>query len=591
MPTTTKFEELLIKGIPISRGIAIGKPYLFSVIAEEAHEYNISPANSEEEIARYRIAMLKTFEDVKRLRDQLELERAYEAAAIIDTQLQIMQDPLITTQVEQEIRKTGKNAEYVFQTIIKQYKKKFSAISDPVFKERFRDLEDLSRRILGYLRDSVRPSLMDVPANSVIFANELTASDTAEAKVNSVNALITAAGGATSHAAIIAKAKGIPYVANVDFEMANAANSDSAIVDGRTGEVILNPKPDTLSKYQKLKQQLQKHVKNLEKTSDRETETRDGYRVALSANIDMVNELDTLKQYPGHGIGLFRSEYIFLSKKDFPTEEEQYGIYKKLAEKMKNLPVVIRTFDVGGDKFILGSSLSQADKPFLERRAIRFLLEVPEIFKTQLRAILRASAFGNVRILFPMVSALSELRDAKKLIKEVQAEFDRLDIPYKKSIDIGCMIEVPSAAIITDLLAKECNFISIGTNDLVQYTLAVDRANHAMSELYNPTHPGVIRLIKLIVDAANQNHIPVTLCGEMASDPRFTPLLLGLGIHEMSVGVRHIPVVKNAIRHTSIVEANRLAEQALALTTGREILDLLTVSYRNNVPDDLFYHY
>lgn len=585
-----KSKEIRLKGFPICRGIAIGKPFFFTYIEESVPEHTISSQNIEDEIDRYRDALSRGRDDVKRLQRKLQNEDILEGAAILEAQLQMMQDPLLTTFIENEIRLSKKNAEYVFHHVIKRYQEKFNSFSDPYFRERFKDIQDISRRVMAYLSADTLVSLGNIPPNSIIFARELTASDAAEADL-SVNAFITETGSSTTHAAIVAKAKGIPYVTNIDFDrLGHGFHEQKVIVDGRTGEIIVNPTEDTLKKFEKLRQQLDGHLTRLSNTGSLKSETYDGYQVRLSANIEVADELEMLHRYGGGGVGLFRSEYLFLAKECFPTEEEQFLIYKDIVEKMRGLPIVIRTFDVGGDKY-LGDDHPFEGNPFLGCRAIRFLLREKEIFRTQLRAILRASAFGDVRLMFPMVSALPELIEAKKIVKEVRQELEAKKIPIGKHIKIGCMIEVPSAAIISDLLAKECDFLSIGTNDLVQYALAVDRGNLAMSSLYTPTHPSVMRLIKLIVSEANKQGIPVTVCGEVAADPRFTPLLLGLGVHELSVALRYIPIVKNAIRHTSIVEASRIAERAMQLTTAEEIQALLDEEYKKSNPEDYFYNF
>jgi phosphotransferase system enzyme I (PtsI) len=586
----TQRQEILLIGTPICRGIAIGKPFFFTFVEDTVPEFSIPAADIEMEIERYRRAVARGKEDIKLLQKQLERERIMEGASILDAHLEMMQDPLLTTNIEKQIRQSRKNAEYVFQSSIKQYQKKFNAIADPFFRERFKDIQDISRRVLGYLRDSIRMSLADIPEDTIIFATDLLASDTAQANSNYIVAFVTEAGGATSHAAIIAKAKGIPYVSSVDFSRIDVAKDGLVIVDGRTGEIILNPGEDTLVKYQALRNQLHFHFQKLREVGRLEAETYDGYKVQLSANIEMFVELDMLHQFGGNGVGLFRSEYIFLSRETLPSEEEQFDIYRRFVERMDGLPIVIRTFDLGGDKYLLNQPASQEGNPFLGCRAIRFLLREKEIFKTQLRAILRASHFGNVSLMFPMVSSLTELLEAKNIVAEVRQQLMSAGERIAPHTPIGCMIEVPSAAIIADLLARECDFLSIGTNDLVQYSLAVDRSNHALSSLYTPTHPGIIRLIKHVVSEANQLGIPVAICGEVAADPRFTPLLLGLGVHELSVASRYIPIVKNAIRCTSIVAASKLAEKALTLSCASEIEHLLTMEYRKNVPEDCFYN-
>lgn len=585
-----KRAEIHLKGTPISRGIAIGKTFFLSSEDEEIPVFNIHAEEIEAEVLRYRRAVLRGCEELGRLQKQMDREKIFEGAAILDSYLQIMKDPLLTDCVENEIRQTCLNAEHVFQTTIRNYQNRFSKISDPFFRERFKDIQDISRRVIRHLKDSFRVSLAQTSLNSIIFAYDLAASDASEANIDCVCAFVTTSGGATSHTAIVARAKGIPYVTNVPLKGLNIDGDVGAIVDGRTGDVFLNPTVETIKRYTHLKEIVDKHIECLNTFTHTQAETYDGYAMRLSANIEMAHEVAHLHQYGADGIGLYRSEYDFLSQESFPTEEEQFNTYRQMVEMMHGLPVVIRTFDVGGDKQMLCSPPRQENNPIMGCRAIRFLLQEKELFRSQLRAILRASAYGDVSILFPMVSALSELLEAKALLEDVKKALYEEDIPFAEVIRIGCMIEVPSAAVIADLLAKECDFLSIGTNDLVQYSLAVDRGNELISGLYTPTHPSVIRLIKLVVHEANYEGIPVTVCGEIAGDPRFTPLLIGLGVHELSVAPRSIPAIKNAIRSASIVEATSLTEKILQLISAAEIQEYLSQEYRRLVPDDCFYN-
>lgn len=584
-----KQEEKIICGSPLSRGIAIGKPYFFTHTEDDIPERIILEKDVDFEIERYRHALSCSRNDVKRLRRELEEENALEAASILETHLQIMQDPLLTTLIENQIKLTRRSADYVFHHSHVKYQKKFQAIRDPFFRNRDKDLEDISRRLMSYLMESTRISLAEIPEGSIVFARELTATDTAEAKSGHVSAFVTECGGFNSHAAIVARAKGIPYVATVKLSELEEMKEGLVIVDGRTGEIILHPTIKTLSRYQQLEKKLKAHFQKLEKTSFLEAETFDGYKMRLSANLESAAEVDLLHQYKAAGVGLFRSEYIFLSKQSLPTEEEQFEIYKRIVERMEGLPIVIRTFDVGGDKVSLSQQHLRDVSPYLGLRAIRFLLNEPDIFKSQVRAILRAALFGKVSIMFPMVSGVPEIIEAKKIVNEVHHELSQKNLAPKKLPKIGCMIEVPSAVIIADLLAKECDFLSIGTNDLVQYSLAVDRTNEEVSAAYTPMHPSVLRMIKFVVTQAKHYGKPVTVCGEVAADPRFTPLLIGLGCHELSVASRHLPFVKNAIRKTSYLSAYQLAARVLTLTTSADIQELLMSEYQRTVPED-FYH-
>lgn len=581
-------QEIRLRGTPICRGLAVGTLFFFDRKEGEVTEVTLlSPHEVERELSRFQEALLSSKRDIKHLQKQLESEGALEGAVILEAQLLMLEDPLITTHIEAVILETKKNAEFAFQSVIEQYQSKFDALSDPFFRDRFKDIQDISRRVMEYLHEGGRLSLNDIPLGSIVFSPDLTPSDMAEAKSISVGAFVTEIGGTTSHTGIVAIAKGIPYVANVDFASIDFSKEWVVIVDGRKGEIILNPTPKTLEKYSRLKIQLQGQLKSLEVMASLLTETFDGYTVRLSANIEMSHQLDMVHRYGAHGVGLFRSEYIFFPKNEIPSEEKQYQIYKNIVEKMNGRPLVVRAFDLGGDKFVPGYSLPKEGNPFLGCRAIRFLLREKQVLKTQLRAVVRASVGASVSILFPMISTLAEFLEVKQIVRETEME---LGVPVNKGMRIGCMIEVPSAALIVDHLAKECDFLSIGTNDLVQYSLAVDRGNQYMANLYDPTDPSILRLIKLITSEGDQRQIPVAVCGEIAADPRFTALLLGLGVQELSVAPRYIPIIKQAIRYTSILDAVDLAERAMCSKDSQEVLELISSSYKKNVPHDDLYN-
>lgn len=581
-------DEIILKGIPISKGIAIGRPYFFAQEDHVVPEFTIEPHQIEEEVARYQLAVSLSCEEIKAIHSRLQNDKVFDGTAILEAHLQILQDPLLTMQVEDQIRQRRTNAEIVFQNVISGYQKKFNAIEDPFFRDRFKDIKDISRRILDHLRSKIKVSFNEIPDNSIIFALDIASFDVAGAQ--GVAGFVTQEGGLASHAAIVAKAKGIPYVSGVALDKLTMSKDSMVILDGRTGHIILNPTKETLQCYSQLKNQLSV-FHSFVSNNTLEPETYDGYRIQLSANVEMISEVDSLKQMGGIGVGLFRTESVFLSKNTFPSEKEQFAVYRTFVEKMEGRSIVIRIFDLGGDKFLGNVPYGKEANPFLGCRALRFLLKEKKLFKMQLRAILRASAYGDVSILFPMVSTLSELREAKSLLYECREELIQEGVEIAGSLPMGCMIEVPSAAMIADILAKECDFLSIGTNDLVQYSLAVDRTNRSLEYLYTPSHPSVVRLIKLVVSEANMHGIPVTMCGEMAADPRFTHLLLGLGVHELSVAARTIPIIKNAIRSTSIIEASKLAEKALQLTTPEEIEKLITDEYRRCVPEDCIHNY
>lgn len=567
--------ENQLRGMPVSSGIAIGPPVLFFSHEERVPTYDLLEGDLEAEVQRYRLALRGCRNEIEGILQQLRLEGVMDAVAILETHIQMLKDPLLSSNIEQEICSRRINMEAVFDGVVDELKRRFGKIADPFFQERLQDFLDVTQRIRSQFSPGSRvQDLSNLPSSSIVFTSTLSPSDAAEAHRSQVLAFVTSAGGCTSHAAIVAKAKRIPFVAHVEFDEQVLQKTSLVIVDGRTGTVLLDPSEEVVSHYTELQRQIEDQFEALAEGSSLATETFDGYQVGLSGNLDMVSDLEALHKYGGSGVGLFRSEYIFLSNERFPSEDEQFEIYRDLMEKMQGLPVVIRTFDIGGDK--LTSEASRASPhPHLGCRAIRLMLKEQEHFKTQLRAILRATVYGKLDVMFPMVSGLPELREAKALVEEARRELVEEGTPLGDSLRIGCMIEVPSAAIVSDLLARECDFLSIGTNDLVQYSLAIDRLSQDQSPIYSPTHPSVLRMIKMVVTEASRHGIPVSVCGEIAADPKFTPLLLGLGVRDFSVAPSTIPIVKNTIRRTSIVEANRLAELALSMATALEIHDLL----------------
>lgn len=559
-------QETTLHGVPISKGIGIGCPVFFASFDVPIKEVVISQAEIDMEIERYRRALDFSRKDVEQL--QNHESDPPEVVSILSAHLEMMADPLLTHVVEEKIRHSKKNTESIFQHIIEEYKARFSALQDHYFQERVRDIVDVSRRILGHLRSMDHPKMSQVAPNTIILTQELVPSETVEADRAKVNAFVTASGGLTSHAAIIARAKGIPYVANIDIKQLKNIELDSLIVDGNQGLIILNPSRATLKKYQMLQKEERQGYKKLQDSSYLKGETLDGFEVSLFANVESPSEVPSLIKAGASGIGLFRSEYLIFAKKDFPSEKEQENIYKQMLKGLKGLPLVVRIFDIGGDKKIELNSTEAAARyfdaigpepnPALGCRAIRFLLRYPELLLPQLRAILKASRYGPIHILIPMVSDISELRAVRRYIQQLQEE-----LKIASHIPIGCMIEVPSSAIMADVLAQEADFFSIGTNDLVQYVLASDRSHLNTAEL--SAHPSILRFIQSVTKAANRFHKPVTLCGECATNPSMIPLLLGLGIRNFSISVRHIPLIKQTIRTLRLLDAVRLAEQALDL--------------------------
>ena len=580
-------EEIILRGLPISKGIGIGFPVFFSLFEEELSESAISTKEIEDEIVRYRLALDLSRKDLERLQLSSLRECPPEIAAILGTHLEIMQDPLITTVIEERIREHQQKTEVIFHRLIQEYQQRFSVLQDSYFQERVRDVVDVSRRILSHLRPLGHLKIADMAHNSVILAHELVPSETIEASSSLVSAFVTAVGGLTSHAAIIARAKGIPYVANVDLKFLKQTEFQSVIVDGSQGLVIINPKQPTLKRYQEIKRGNLEKYKMLKNSAHLKGETIDGYEIRIFANLENPKEIDLLSKNGAAGVGLFRSEYLFLINRRLPSEEEQFQIYKRMVRTLRGKPLVVRVFDIGGDKktdllpldqdaaYFL--SVGKESNPALGCRAIRFLLRYPEILEAQLRAVLRASSFGEIQILIPMISDISEIREVRAIIARLRKTLIQEGHKIPKDISLGCMIEIPSAAIMSDAIAKEIDFLSIGTNDLVQYVLAADRSNPDTSDLYFSTHPSILRLIRMVVSSANAARKPVIVCGESAADPSMIPILIGLGIREFSVAARHIPIVKHTIRKWRILEACRLAEGALEHHSAKALKEYLAL--------------
>lgn len=574
-------EEIILRGLPISRGIGIGLPLYFTVADDDIPVIDIPENGIETEINRYRQALQLSRQDVEHLQRLSLNEGPPEIVSILGTHLEMLYDPLMTTGMEDKIRHLNRNPEAIVLDVINEYKKRFRSIKDGYFQERIRDIIDVSRRVLGYLRPLQVIRLNSVPANSIILAHDLVPSDTVEATASQIGAFVTASGGITSHAAIIARAKGIPYVAHVDIKLFKKLDPKSVIVDGSQGIVIINPTKETLKKYQALKKGQLQNFRLMQSATHLKGETIDGYQVRIFANLEEVKELDHALRHGAAGVGLVRTEYLLLPRKRFPTEDEQTAIYRKMAQRLRGRPLVVRIFDVGGDKtFNLDPAsvdahyftfLGHEPNPALGCRAIRFLMRFPNLLDSQLRAVLRASPYGDIHVLIPMVSEISELHHVRNRLTTLSKEMRKSGIKVARSVPVGCMIEVPSSALLCDALAKEADFLSVGTNDLVQYVLAADRNNVLTAPFYNPAHPSILRLIRMIIASSTRFKKPLLLCGESASDPVMIPLLLGLGIREFSVAARTIPMVKHIVRKWRILDACQLAEQALEYSCGDDL--------------------
>ncbi len=563
--TAKKKQEILLKGTAVSPGIAIGNAYILHHHKEIVREILLLPSEVPQEVKRYREALKKSRKEITLLKKELEKEQAWDGATILEAHLQMLQDPVLCTNIEEEIALQERNAEFILKHTLEIYKKRFIRIQDRFFQERYKDLQDVTRRILRHLQKDSPYGNLHLPAQSIIFADELVPSDTATATSSGILGFVTKKGGKTCHAAIVAKAQRIPFVSNIELSSCAQLASVPTIVDGYEGCVILNPTAHTLNKYRTLEETLSKNAANtklplsahsLEMAFD------------LYANVDALDDLTKIPIQHLTGIGLFRSESL-ITTRGIPSEDEQFLFYKKLLETAGSKPVIIRTFDIGGDKLAPFSHEKQEDNPFLGCRAVRLQIKQPDLLISQLRALIRASHYGNLNILLPLITCSLEIVQIKELF------FQQNQILKGAPVRWGCMIEVPSAALTVDLLAPHVDFFSIGTNDLVQYTMAVDRGNSSMSYLYQPTHPSILRLLLKIVQDATRHQRPVTLCGEMAADPCITPLLVGLGIRSFSVAPVYLAMLKENFNRLSQKYCDAVTKEALQAKNAQEVLSIL----------------
>jgi phosphoenolpyruvate-protein phosphotransferase (PTS system enzyme I) len=562
-----------LKGIAAAPGISIGPAYKlgkedFAIQKQEIREEDIPL-----QIQLFEEALIKTRREIIELQKSIGQEMGQEEAQIFDAHLLVLEDRMLIEEVISRLKKEKLIVAFIFAEVLKKYITVFSKIEDEYLKERIVDINDVGKRILRNLLGKERKSLQDLKERVIIVAHDLSPSDTAAMHKQSVVAFITDIGGKTSHTAIMAKSLEIPAVVGLEEATAKIMPRDTLIVDGSMGVVIVNPDEDTLRIYRQETEKLKGIADRFLSAKDLPAVTPDGKTVEINANIEFPDEVPSVKLHGAEGIGLYRTEFFYMNRKDLPSEEEHFEAYKFVAEQMKPYPVIIRTMDLGGDKFLSQFKLPYEMQPFLGWRAIRFCLARPEIFKVQLRAILRASAHGNLKLMYPMISGIEELKQANKILEEVKAELRKDKLTFNDKIEVGVMIEVPSAAMTADILTTEADFFSIGTNDLIQYSLAVDRGNEKVAYLYEPAHPAVLRLIKNIIESGHKTGIKVGMCGEMASEPNLALILLGMGLDEFSIPPQVIPELKYMIRSVAYKEAQEIAVEALSLSTGREVED------------------
>ncbi|MCP2240173.1 phosphoenolpyruvate--protein phosphotransferase [Thermoanaerobacterium thermosaccharolyticum] len=563
----------MLKGVAASPGIAIGKVFLYTKKFAEINTRNIDESMVKDEIAKFENALKLTKEQIEKIKEKTEKEFGKDKAEIFEAHLMLANDPELYDSVINMIKTEHVTADNAVNNVIEQHASMMESLDDKYLKERAVDLRDVGSRIINNLLGIVNVNLSELDEDVIIIAKDLTPSDTATMKKDKVLGFATDVGGRTSHTAIMARSLEIPAVVGTGNVTQNVAGGEIAIVDGSEGIVIINPSDDILKEYEDKLNKYKIRIEKLKELKDLPAVTTDGKQSMLVANIGTPKDVEGALKNGAEGIGLFRTEFLYMNRNDFPSEEEQFEAYKYVAEKMNGKPVTIRTLDIGGDKKLPYLNMPDEMNPFLGYRAIRLCLDEKEMFKTQLRALLRASAYGNILIMYPMISSVVEVRKANAILNEVKEELDTKGIKYDKNIKVGIMVEIPSAAVTADILAKEVDFFSIGTNDLCQYTLAVDRMNERIKDYYKPFNPAILRLIKNVIDASHKEGIFTAMCGEMAGDPLTTVILLGLGLDEFSMSASSIPNIKNIIRNISYEKAKEFTEMVLNMSTPDEIED------------------
>jgi phosphotransferase system enzyme I (PtsI) len=565
--------EFVVHGISASDGIAYGEVFLYLQTELEVPAYQVDPGKRVEEIARFEHGLVVTRQQITKIKNEVEHNLGPDEARIFDAHLMVLEDEALIAETVREFEGTNANIETCFNRVSQRYIKAFDEINDEYLRERAGDIRDVAQRVLQNLLGQAAHNLSELAEKRIVVANDISPSDAASIDRSAAIGIVTDSGTKTSHAVIVARSLKIPAVVGVRDLTTRVKSGDRVLVNGYDGVVVVNPTEQTLFRYGRIQTEKKTFESRLLVASRLPAETLDGVHVTLLANIEKVEEVSQAKDCQAEGVGLFRTEYLYLNSSHLPGEEEQFAAYKAVAEAFAPQPVVIRTLDLGGDKPMetIPGLIHHETNPFLGFRAIRLCLEHPEMFKEQLRAILRASAFGKVRMMYPMISGAEELARANVVLAEAREELRRRGERFDEKMEVGSMIEIPSAAATADILAQHCHFFSIGTNDLIQYLLAIDRGNDHIAHLYEPTHPAVLRVIKRVVDDAHQHRLPVSVCGEMAGDPVFTPLLLGLGVDELSMSSPSLPAVKYFVRAMKMSDARQLAAEALTLSDPKEI--------------------
>jgi len=583
-----KFLNQTFSGTAVSSGISIGKVYLLERGKIHVSKYAVKEDQVEREVGRFKAAIKKAVEELNEVKQSIVDDDIRKHAFIIDAHLLILQDQFFYDDIIETIRRERINAEWALDLVVSRFLSSFEKVEDPYLKERGQDLNHIYQRLLRIMVKG-KALLVDtkgLKGKAIIVAHDLSPADTIQLDLRKVSGFVTDVGGRTSHTSIIARALEIPAVVGLANITGLVKNNDTIIIDGDEGVVIINPDSELRKSY--LAKQLRLSIQRREfvRIARLKSETRDGFRIRVGANIELLAEMEIVERYGAEGIGLYRTEYIYLSRKTLPTEMDHYHIYRKLAENKAIKYTTIRTLDIGGDKFASKIEVPKEINPAMGLRAIRLCIKEEDLFKAQLRGILRASVYGPLKILFPMVSGLEEVKRAKAILHDCMEELRSEKVDFNEGIKIGIMIEVPSTTMISDLLAREVDFFSIGTNDLIQYTLAIDRINEYVSYLYEPLHPAVLRMIKRTVDDAHAANVEVSICGEMAGEPRYAPILLGLDLDELSMNAYIIPKVKKIIRGLGHSYCKDMVKELLTKDSAKESEQFLEKEMAAMFPDD-----
>jgi len=576
----------VLKGIAASSGIVIGRAFLVHRGKMRIPQKAIGPPQVAAEIKRFKRAIERSKRQLREIKEKITAEEVRRHFFILDVHLMFLDDTMLIQDTIEVIKNRRINAEWALDIIIGKLNTAFDTIEDEYLRERKSDVNYVAQRIFRNLMGSGHDDLAKIKGNVIVVAHDLSPADTIQMNLNNVAGFITDIGGRISHTAILSRSLGIPAIVGLETATSVINGGDLLIIDGYGGKVIINPDGAISEEYIEKREQIRLLEREVLKYATLPAETRDGYRIKMGANIELVEELPLAIRHGAEGIGLYRTEILYLNREDLPSEEEQFQTYRRIAEGIAPNSAVIRTLDVGGDKFLSKYGYDHEANPAMGLRAIRFSIKEPHLFKVQLRGILRASAFGKLKILFPMISGILEVRKSKAILKEAKEELMGEGIPFDEGIEVGAMIEIPSASIIADTLAHEVDFFSIGTNDLIQYALAIDRVNEHVSYLYEPLHPAILRMIKGIVEAGHRAGIEVGICGEMAADPAYILILLGMGLDELSMTPFYIPRVKKIMRKSSYEDAKQLLDEVYRLSTAAEIEDYVKGRMAERFPDD-----